>query len=53
MDGEKLDERTITGLFFRQAARFGDRTLVRCSRLIDPLIGRRAGKSVLAVWRNA
>ena len=29
MDAERLDERTTVGLFFRQAARFGDRTLVR------------------------
>ncbi len=30
---------------------FWDRTLVRSSRVLDPLIGRMAGKSVLAVWR--
>jgi long-chain acyl-CoA synthetase len=29
VDPEKLAERTTVGLFFRQAARFGDRTLVR------------------------
>jgi long-chain acyl-CoA synthetase len=29
VDAEKLGERTTIGLFFRQAARFGDRTLVR------------------------
>jgi long-chain acyl-CoA synthetase len=29
MDAERLNERTTVGLFFRQAARFGDRTLVR------------------------
>src|SRR5215472_14735918 len=29
VDPERLNERTTVGLFFRQAARFGDRTLVR------------------------
>jgi len=29
VDPEKLSERTTSGLFFRQSARFGDRTLVR------------------------
>ena len=29
MDAERLSERTTIGLFFRQAGRFGDRTLVR------------------------
>jgi long-chain acyl-CoA synthetase len=29
MDAERLNERTTVGVFFRQAARFGDRTLVR------------------------
>src|SRR5262249_40890622 len=29
VDPDRLNERTTVGLFFRQAARFGDRTLVR------------------------
>jgi len=29
VDAERLNERTTVGLFFRQATRFGDRTLVR------------------------
>lgn len=29
-----------------------DRLMVPCSRLIDPLLGYRAGKSVLGVWRK-
>ncbi|HEY4025624.1 MAG TPA: long-chain fatty acid--CoA ligase [Candidatus Dormibacteraeota bacterium] len=29
MDAERLNDRTTVGLFFRQAARFGDRTMVR------------------------
>ena len=28
-----------------------DRCLVRASRVVDPLTGRRVGKSVLAIWR--
>jgi hypothetical protein len=31
---------------------FWDRTLVRASLVIDPLIGRTAGKSISAVWRK-
>ena len=31
---------------------FWDRVLVRLSRLIDPLLGHRFGKSVIAVWRK-
>jgi 2-polyprenyl-3-methyl-5-hydroxy-6-metoxy-1,4-benzoquinol methylase len=43
-------------LFLRQSSPtlrqilFWDRSLVRCSRLIDPLIGHRVGKSVLGIW---
>lgn len=33
--------------------RFWDSTLVRLSRAIDPLTGRRIGKSVVAVWKKA
>ncbi len=29
-----------------------DRVFVSCSRFVDPLIGRRLGKSVLGVWRR-
>ena len=29
-----------------------DRCIVPCSRLIDPLIGHRAGRSILCVWRR-
>jgi hypothetical protein len=32
---------------------FWDSTLVRLSRALDPLTGRRIGKSVAAVWRKA
>ncbi len=32
---------------------FWDRWLVPVSRVIDPLIGHRAGRSVIAVWRPA
>ncbi len=35
----------------RQVA-FWDRVLVRMSRLVDPILGYGAGKSVLAVWRK-
>ena len=31
---------------------FWDRVLVRASKVVDPLLGRSAGKSVLAVWRK-
>ena len=31
---------------------FWDRILVSLSRYVDPLIGRRAGKSILGVWRR-
>ena len=31
---------------------FWDRVLVRMSRLVDPVLGYSAGKSVLAVWRK-
>jgi hypothetical protein len=31
---------------------FWDRVLVRASRLVDPLLGRRAGRSVVVVWRR-
>jgi len=30
-----------------------DRTMVPLSRLIDPLLGRRLGRSVVTVWRRA
>jgi hypothetical protein len=29
-----------------------DRTMVPLSRLLDPLLGHRAGKSVLGIWRR-
>jgi len=32
---------------------FWDRVLVRMSRVVDPVLGYSAGKSVLAVWRKA
>jgi SAM-dependent methyltransferase len=32
---------------------FWDRVLVRSSRLVDPLLGYRVGKSVLGIWRAA
>ncbi len=32
---------------------FWDRLLVPCSRVLDPLSGRRIGKSILAVWRKS
>jgi SAM-dependent methyltransferase len=32
---------------------FWDRVLVRMSKVVDPVLGRSAGKSVLAVWRKA
>ena len=32
---------------------FWDRVLVRSSRVVDPILGHSAGKSVLAVWRKA
>ena len=32
--------------------RFWDRVLVRASKVVDPILGRSAGKSVLAVWRK-
>jgi SAM-dependent methyltransferase len=35
----------------RQVA-FWDKVLVKCSMAVDPLIGHRAGKSVLAIWRK-
>jgi SAM-dependent methyltransferase len=31
---------------------FWDRVLVRMSRVVDPILGHAAGKSVLAVWRK-
>ena len=31
---------------------FWDRVLVRMSRVVDPVLGYSAGKSVLAVWRK-
>jgi SAM-dependent methyltransferase len=31
---------------------FWDKLLVRCSRLVDPVVGHRLGKSVLNVWRR-
>jgi SAM-dependent methyltransferase len=31
---------------------FWDRVLVRASKVVDPILGRSAGKSVLAVWRK-
>jgi len=43
-------------LFLRQSSptlrqiHFWDRFLVRCSRLVDPLIGHLVGKSVLGIW---
>jgi hypothetical protein len=33
--------------------RFWDRFMVPLSRLLDPCVGRRLGKSVVAVWRRA
>jgi SAM-dependent methyltransferase len=30
--------------------RFWDRRLIPCSRLLDPLLGRRLGKTIVAVW---
>lgn len=32
---------------------FWDRVLVRMSRVVDPILGYSAGKSVLAIWRKA
>lgn len=32
--------------------RLWDRFFVRCSRLLDPLLGHSIGKSVLGVWRK-
>jgi SAM-dependent methyltransferase len=32
---------------------FWDRVLVRMSKVVDPVLGHSAGKSVLAVWRKA
>ena len=32
--------------------RFWDSTLVRTSRVLDPILGYRVGKSVIAVWRK-
>ena len=32
--------------------RFWDSVLVRLSRVLDPLLGYRVGKSVLVVWRR-
>ena len=32
---------------------FWDRVLVRMSRVVDPILGHSAGKSVLAVWRKS
>ncbi|MGL4552917.1 MAG: class I SAM-dependent methyltransferase, partial [Gemmataceae bacterium] len=32
--------------------RFWDSVLVRLSRLTDPVLGRRVGKTVVGVWRN-
>ena len=31
---------------------FWDRNLVRASQLVDPLVGRRMGKTVIAIWRR-
>lgn len=31
---------------------FWDRVLVRMSRVVNPVLGHSAGKSVLAVWRK-
>jgi SAM-dependent methyltransferase len=31
---------------------FWDRVLVRASKVVDPILGRSAGKSVLAIWRK-
>jgi len=36
----------------RRQVLFWDRVLVRTSRLLDPLLAYRAGKSVLTVWRK-
>lgn len=46
-------------LFLRSASpteaqvRFWDRVLVRASKLLDPLLAYRVGKSILGVWRKA
>jgi SAM-dependent methyltransferase len=32
--------------------RFWDSTLVRLSRVLDPITGRRVGKTVIAIWRK-
>jgi len=31
---------------------FWDKVMVRCSRLVDPLLFHALGKSVLSVWRR-
>lgn len=36
----------------RRQIAFWDRTLVRASRLLDPLLRHRLGKSILAVWQK-
>jgi hypothetical protein len=36
----------------RAQVRFWDRAVVPVSRLVDPLLGRSVGKSVLGIWRR-
>lgn len=58
LDSVGLAASLANKLLLRQAmptaaqVRFWDRTLVRMSEWVDPALGFRAGKSVLAIWRR-
>jgi SAM-dependent methyltransferase len=58
MDAVGLSASLLNRLLLRQSMptmrqiRTWDRLMVPCSRLIDPLLGYRLGKSVLGIWRK-